>query len=349
MLADIGNSLFGLDISDRALRLVRLRRVGKKNYLQSFNELRLPAGLIQDGEIKKPEETIAAFEKLIKTVAGAKLNTRNVITVLPEQKTFINVITVATPAKNEGLEQIIREETQRQIPLELEQAYLDWRILSQTPDATRVAVGVAPKDIVDAYVQILQKTGIFPFAMEIEACAITRALLDSKTTGAKIIIDFGGVRTGLICYTGGTVHFTVSLPISGNAITATIQQALKLEEADAERAKIVCGLDDEKCEGALRKVLYGAMTDLTTQIKKAIAYYKRTVPGGAEITEIVLCGGGANFLKIDSVLSEKIGLPVVIGNPVQHVTMTKKIAIPQAQQLSFTTAIGLALRAFERD
>lgn len=58
--------------------------------------------------------------------------------------------------------------------------------------------------------------------------------------------------------------------------------------------------------------------------------------------------GGANFSKIDDVLSEKIGIPVKIADPLVNILPTKKLIIPPNKKLSYSTAIGLALRAFQK-
>jgi cell division ATPase FtsA len=99
--------------------------------------------------------------------------------------------------------------------------------------------------------------GLFPAALVIEAVAIARSLLpleEAQTTSATIIIDIGAARTGLIVFDQGTIQFTVSLPISGHKITATIATSLKLDEAEAEQAKILCGLDPKKCHGSMATI-----------------------------------------------------------------------------------------------
>ncbi len=346
-MSDLNKNIFGLDISDRALRLVQLRKNGNKIILRSYNDIAVPADIVNHGEIIQEDKLIKLLNQLVTSAKGGKINTRNIITVLPESKTFIKVIEIPSTDK-ENLPGVIDEEIKNHIPLSRDEIYLDWQILNQTSDSINVLIGAAPKNIVDSLTSTLEKGGLVPYIFEIEATAITRSLIKKDDQKAKIIIDFGAVRTGLIIYDHSTIPFTVSLPISGNKITETIAKTLNLDIKDAEKAKIVCGLDSKKCEGALLKILLKSIEDLTRQINKAMVFYQTNFPKGNQISEVILCGGGANFSDIDKVLSEKLKIPVKIGNPFTNIARSKKSIIPADKILSYTTAIGLALRAWQK-
>ena len=275
------------------------------------------------------------------------MTSKNIVAVLPESKTFIKVIHLDAAPKTD-LGDLITEEIKNHIPLALDDIYLDWQILKKNNDHYTVLVGAAPKIIVDSYLEILEKSGLTPQVLEIEAAAIIRSLIPVDDNQAKIIVDLGAVRTGIILYDQGTVQFSVSSPISGNEITATIAKTLRLDLVQAEKAKIICGLDEKKCDGALLKILVDNMDQLTNQIKKAIIFYKANFPGGQAISEILLCGGGANFSQLNKVLAEKLNLPVKIGNPLLALGPKIKLDLPKNKILSYTTSIGLALRSLQK-
>lgn len=345
------NEIFGLDISAGAIRLVSLKKKGKKIIVNSFNEINLPAGIIANGEIANETKFISGVKDLVKNAKGDKIKTKNVITVLPETKTFIKVINVSFLGESDAkrIPELVNEEIVNHIPLSLDEIYLDWQIIRQTQTGAEILVGAAPKKIVDSYLSVVEKCGLSPYVFEIEAAAISRALLKNKNDDqAKIIIDIGAVRTGLIVYDKGAIQFTVSLPISGNKITQTIAKTLNIEIKKAEKAKIICGLDPNKCEGAMLKILYKMIDNLTLQIKKTITFYQSNFENSNPITEIVLCGGGANFTDIDQVLSNKLKINVAIGDPLNGKYQLKKSMIPKDKILSYTTAIGLALRPYEK-
>lgn len=352
MVYSSNKNIFGVDIGDQALRLVQLEKIGKLIHLRSYNEVIIPSTIVNNGKVENEEKLSKLFSQLAKTAQGKKINTKNIITVLPESKTFIKVIEVdnVNGYNKTNIKPIIEEEIKRHVPMLLEEIYLDWQILSETSSSIKIVIGAVPKNIVDYYLAIIERSGLIPYVFEVEAAAITRCLIpkNDTTQQARIIIDFGAVRTGLILYDHKTVQFTISLPISGNKITETIAQTLKIDLEKAEKAKIVCGLDSQKCEGALLKILLEPIDALTEEIKKAITFYQNNFKGINQISEIILCGGGANFSNIDKILNEKLNIPVKIGNPFTNISQTKKIAFPSNKILSYTTAIGLALRVFEK-
>ncbi|MFA5021461.1 MAG: type IV pilus assembly protein PilM [Patescibacteria group bacterium] len=352
MLFNFSKNTFGLDVSEGALRLIQLKKRGKNLIIFSFNEIKIDQGIIINGEIAKLDNLVSSITKLVKTSQEKKIIAKDVVTVLPEPKTFIKVIEIPYISKEKDLSESIKEEIKKHIPLNLEEACFDWQIVEQSNKTTKILVGVVPQEISNSYFSAIQKAGLIPLIFEIEAIAIARAVIDEKeknTKQAKIIIDFGATRTGLIVYDQQTVQFTSSLPISGNKITETIATNLKLELAQAEKAKIVCGLDPQKCEGAVLKIMALAIDNLANHINQAITFYKTNSPDSNAVTEIILCGGGANLCQIDKVLTEKLKLPVTIANPLINLGKNRKIKIPQDKLLSYTTAIGLGLRVWQKE
>lgn len=341
-------NVFGLDIGERAIKLAQLKKRGKKIILAAYNELALPPEIIVNGEIKQEDKFADLVKQLVKTAKGNKIISKELVAVLPETKTLLKVIELSVNGEEE-IAETIKKEIVNHFPVSPEEIYFDWQILKQTAEKIKLVVGAVPKAIADSYFSAIEKSGFIPIIFEIEAAAIARSLMADADSQAKIIIDFGAIRSGLSVYDQKTVQFTASLPISGKKITETISKTLNLDVKSAEKAKIVCGLETKKCEGALLKILLKPIDELAAQIKKAVLFYKDNFPEGNQIAEVILCGGGANFSQIDLVLSEKLKLPVRIGGPLLKIAPAKKLAIPNNKILSYTTALGLALRAEQKE
>lgn len=355
MALNFSENSIGLDISDRSLRLVRLAKRGKKIHMIFFADMTIPEGVIENGNIKNEKKFIELGSKLAKKAKIKKSSTQKIISVLPETKTFITIVDIPTAKTNEKskkekdvFSELVEQEIVNHIPLNIDEIYIDWQVLKRTPGATKLLIGAVPKKVSDQYYNVLDKSGLRPSVLEIEAAPIIRSLLLEGDEKTKMIIDFGAIRTGLIIYNQKTVNFTVSLPISGQRITETIASTLKMDMEKAEESKIVCGLDKEKCEGALIKVLMDPINKMASHIKRAQSYYQSNFPKGEKISEIILCGGGANFLKIDDILKEKIGLPVKIGDPLINISNGKKTKMSKEKALSYTSAIGLALNVLQK-
>ncbi len=346
MFGSIHNA-FGLDISDLSLKLVLLRRqitYGKipKIALANFGSLPLPSGIIEDGRIKDKKKLILAISRLIKNNLAKELDTRGVVANLPDSETFLT--TVDLPDGEKNLEEAILRAVEKNIPLPPTKINYDWRIQSRDKKTIKILIGAVHQDTADAYTEVLEGAGCVPIALEIESLANLRALtsLTSPPRESLVILDLGAVRSGLIIYDQGAPQLSLSLPISGNSITETIADSLKINFLEAEKIKIRCGFDVRKCDIELKSIVNQLINELVAKIKTALRFYEdKTTRGQFKPSQIILCGGGANLSKIDTVLGSKLKMRVRSGNPLINLTASR-INLG-ANQLEFTTAIGLAL------
>ncbi len=350
-LPSYNEKAFGLDISDRSLRLIQLKGTYHHPKVQLYNEVKLPIGCLENGEVKKSDEFLALLTKLIKTRQGHGRLENEVIAVLPEARSYLKLIHLEDmdpQTKKEEITEKLVNELPQHIPLDLKDLFFDWQIVNSNEHSLDLLVGAAPKTIVDSYVNLLTQAGLIPTVLEIEAAAIARMLDKSQATNnAQIVIDIGANRTGLFMFDQTTIIFTVSLPISGNKITSLITQAVDLDWQQAEQAKIVCGLDEKKCQGAVLEIFQETIDELDYQIHQAVAYYQNNFNQVKPIERIILTGGGANFINIDKVLEEKLKIKTVISQPWQKLTNPNHTFFTPSRSQSFTTALGLGLRGLK--
>ena len=73
-MSEINKHIFGLDISDRALRLIKFKKNGKKIILSSYNDLAIAPGIIENGEIKNGDKLAKLLNQLVKQVKGKKIS-----------------------------------------------------------------------------------------------------------------------------------------------------------------------------------------------------------------------------------------------------------------------------------
>ncbi|MFA4936711.1 MAG: type IV pilus assembly protein PilM [Patescibacteria group bacterium] len=343
----------GLDISERSLKAIQFTSYwGKKIKLKAISDLALEKGIIVDGEIIIKDQFVRAVDQLLSHPKIGKFGTQYVVACLPETKTFIKMIDIPLMTKEE-MPQAIKWEAEHHIPLSIDETYWDWQVVDTKLKSQRIPIllGVAPKNIINSYTESLTQAKLITLALEIEAVPIVRSLIDKDippSTEATMIIDFGASHTSLCVVDKNTIQFTVSVPISGYQMTEIIAKKLNFSEDEAEKAKIICGLDSKKCEGAMREILYKVIDDLIKRIKETFIFYSEHFPNGDPIKKIILCGGGSNFKFIDSYITDIIKIKVELGNPWCNL---KKVTPPYKPSalLSYTTAIGLALRAFEND
>lgn len=356
-------SAFGLDLSDLSFKIVQLKKIGTRILISSFIREDLPPGLVERGEIKKEEELATIIKKAVNKVKGEPLRSKRVICNLPEEKVFIRLIQLPQMKKSE-IGQAVNWEAEAHIPLSLDEVYLDWQIiksLSSQTDHTDVLIGASPRTLVDSYISLLKKSGLEPIALEPESVAVIRSLTTGQDFKPTIIVDLGVTGTNFVIVSALAIRFSSHIHISGQLFTQAIMKSLRIDQEKAEQLKIRIGLDKSKQKGRIYRALEPPINDLAKQIQEYITFYHSRATyihalEGKAIEQVLLCGGDSLLFNLSAFLSQKLNLPVKVGNPLTNIYSTnkqkelvsrKRPFMSKKGSLSFTTALGLALREFK--
>lgn len=352
-LLNLNPIAFGLDITDASLKFVKLRKKREGYLISAFGELSLPKGMIKGGQIKHSNALAVQIRKMMSQAKGVK--TRYVIVSLPEEKSFAQVISMPKMTEAEA-KKAVYYEAENYIPFSVNKVYLDCQKvipLRKDLDHSEFLIAALPKTIVDSYLGVLRKAKLSPLALEIEPQSISRALVKNETSLLpQLLMDIGATRTTFVLFSGRSLRFSSSIPISSNLFTTAISKNLKKSSKKAESLKIKYGLKRKTKEGKeVFDALIPILTDFQEQVNKHIEYYhshathKHLPRDGSSIKKIILCGGGANLFGLPEFLQSELGLPVELGNPLINLSLTKSQSpIPKEKLLGFTIAIGLALR-----
>ncbi|MBI5622033.1 pilus assembly protein PilM [Candidatus Falkowbacteria bacterium] len=397
---------FGLDISDGMIRAVQLKRQGAKSFsLRCKHELPLPSGVIQSGEILDQVKLSGYINKLITRRSadqfGQRITAREVISVLPEPKTFIKLVTFAWPANaresdsasqastdpSATIQTVLAQELSEDIPLSLEDATYDYHILRGNPhtakpgDTIQLLTAIAPKKIVADYTAVLEASGLVPVALEVEGLAIARAVIPwtpqpsapSAADTINIIVDLGANRTGMIIYHNGIIRYSLSVPVSGRAISQKIADKEKISFPEAEKMKLSHSLTGGNSD--IDAIIRSSLDILISRLREALVFCQVKLSDSVK-PQILLCGGGALWAGLTAMLSQQLNVPVGIADPFVNFSnkssiflseyytsreyslnhsspqqadgvfgkvLDKPSGISASSALSLTTAIGLAL------
>jgi type IV pilus assembly protein PilM len=345
---------FGLDISDISIRAVKLEKVSGEIRLASYSEANVPSGTIENGQIKQASVIISLISDVLKKAHGEKITTPYVVASLPEQGVFVNVFELPK-GSGENLKQVVQWELEGNIPLSPNEVYFDWQLIgahNKKSSHKDVLVVASPKKIVEQYVSLLRALNLKPKALEIESFSTARAILPrGQKFKPTLMLDLGVVRTGFAIISGGEVRFTTSLPVSGNALTEAVAKEFNVDFKKAEELKFKFGLDRKKENGRLFKAQFSQIQLLVQQLRKYMEFYKthnlHEHGGIHSIQKVLLTGGGANLKGLAAHLSMELKLPVEIANPWTNILKPPYRNLPDLpfnESLSYTTALGLALR-----
>lgn len=346
---------FGLDFSDRSIKVAQFEKQGKKLRLKSYKKREIPEKIVAGGEIKNTEALIREIKETIVAAKPHPIAGREVVLSLPESKCFIRVI--KTPKISEdNAEEIIRAKAEEHFPLSSEEMYLDWHILNteQCPiggkgDCTDVFVAATPKILADSYLEVVDKCGLIPVAFEAESVATVRGLFKKQEDPQTVlIIDLGRDRTSFIFYKYPFLRFTQSIPISGEGFSAALSKGLGVDIKEAEKLKRETGILKQLEEGKkIFKLLEPLLNEMVLKIKNSISYYNSYFGISPRSDfRIIICGGGANLMGMDSYLSLLLRKTVEVANPWEGIYNIRAGEIPpisRSESLFYTTALGLAL------
>lgn len=369
-------SALGLDISDLGIKLVQLKTLGDKTKIQGLSKIKLNKGIIENGEILEVSAVIKALHDLMSKPTFGSFSGNEVVASLPETKTFIKLIAIEKTPNN--LAKVVDAEFEKHIPYQANEVYYDWQLVRELPDAYLVLIGAAPKNIVNQYLDILKKAKLSINALEIEAMPICRSLLkeESRKWSGQYeknycLLDIGARRSSVIIYAKDSIALSLSIPLSGDAITTKISETLQIKLDQAEKAKIVCGLDKSQAHGIVSDLLSDMIKNLTKKILTAVDFFGKHYPKYGPIDEILLTGGGSNIRNLNNIMTEATGIPTRDADSlinldektkadspalteVHKISMkdlkkgkgkdTDNLTVKQDASRSFATAIGLALR-----
>ncbi|MEA3272519.1 MAG: pilus assembly protein PilM [Patescibacteria group bacterium] len=304
---------FGLDISDKSVKAVQLeqRRTfrGKKQlFLRAFGEIKIPKGVIFNGEIKDANKLAPAISQLLK---NTKIKNHAVVASLPEKKSFLKLLEIKAKNErnlNEGLPKIIESH----LPVSYKEIYADWQIISHRDDSMsrhyKVLVGAASRKSVDSLTNFLESLRLIPMALEIEGVAIARSVLGpSKPLPNKkilnhAIVNIGATSSNLIFAQNNIPALSLTLPTPENS------------------AKI---------------------DDIVKKINKALSFYISSDDKN-KLSGICMGGEGMDLSKLNTLLSQKLGIKIKTCGSLTGI-ITKNTAF-QKESTKYATAIGLAIR-----
>lgn len=344
-------NIFGLDLSDRSIKVAQLKKQGRAIDLYSYGRENIPKGLIEDGEIRNEEEVIKLIKKALINSKPNPIKSKLVVYSIPETKGFIRIIKLPSVEKSK-IEEAIRYEAEQLFPIDVKESYIDWQLLpNRDSEMLEVLIAAVPKKIVDSYSLVFKKAGLKPFAAEIESVAISRSLIRKEQSSKPVlIVDLGKDRTGFIIFKNPAVQFTASIPVCGKELDRAVAKELGINEEKAEKIKEKCGLSFKGECNKVYKAIQPSLHELIKYISRLTDYYKEHFESELDISKVVICGGEARMLGISSFLSLRIKKEIEKGNPWVNLISTEEKKIPpisRDESLVFVTVLGLALRGIE--
>jgi type IV pilus assembly protein PilM len=342
---------FGLDISNTSIKIAELTL--QKNQLRSgyFADVKLTDKIISNNAIIS-EQRLA--ESMAQAISQARhIDTKYVICSVPEAKSFVRLIQI--PKMDESaIDDAVPFELEQDIPIPIDQVYMDWQILRELPDKLELLVTASSKDYIDGLVRSLHLAKLKPVAIEIASQATARALVGPANWKKSVmIVDIGAKQSSFVIVDENVPMYTSSIPVAGEMFTESISRNLRISEGEAEKLKLATGVLMQVEPGVkIRQAVLPILDSIIDEMKNVIRFFEEHSQTHRLIDTLIVTGGSAQVPGVLEYISARINLgsgklPLVVskGDPwVNVVTKTAKLSITPEQSLAYSTAIGLALR-----
>lgn len=339
---------FGLDLSDQSLKYVELIPAKRGIRLGRFGEQKIPGGIIESGKIKDPKRLEEVLLKL------RKEGIRFVRVSLPEEQVYLFHLILP----KEGLSNVreaIELSLEEHIPISASESIFDYETVREDKDNLELEVAAIPKNVIENYLLVFRESFISVQSFELEAQAISRAVIKKGDKDTYMIVDFGQTRTGIFIVTGGLAVFTSTLDFGGQTLTQMIAKNFNVSEEEGDSMKKKFGLERNMENREIFSVLLNAVSVLRDEVQRHFLFWHthqdRESRDHPKIKKIILCGGDANLIGLAEYLSTSIKCEVELANVWTNVGSSAEYVLPinLNKSLTYAAAIGLALGDFEHD
>jgi type IV pilus assembly protein PilM len=344
--------LVGLKIGASQIAAARISNNGVAE-LQQVARGPLAAGVVVAGELRDPE---ALGDALKVFFAKHKLPKKGVRLGIASNRIGVRILEIVGVEEEKQLANAVQFRAQEALPIPLDEAVLDYRVLEESVDAEgqkvkRVLLVVAYRELVDRYVSACRKAGINLAGIDLEAFALLRALgaPADREGSALVAVAIGHDRSTFAVSDGRICEFTRVVEWGGSALNVALARAFDSTPSEVEAMKRSLSLDGsttpedltpEQAAVALDAVRR-QLQSFARELVSSLQFYQNQ-PGSLGIGEIVLTGGTAHLPGLAEELERLIGVHVRVGDPFARLKVAKRFAATE-QIGSLAVAIGLGI------
>lgn len=339
--------IIGIDVGNYAVKVAVIERSFRNFAFTEFYERR-----IQYNELLSPEESTAiALQGLIDDY-GLHWDVASV--GFPAQKVTSRLLTFPFSNLNK-IDQTVKFEIESYIPFEMEQVVLDYAVVWQTKEASRVMVVYVQKGELAKELSTFSTVDLDPRYVCVEgvdmAGLVNLGMVPPE--GAYAIIDIGHSKSTVTICRGKNLGYIRAISIAGKSLTEAISAKLSVPYDEAERLKIEMGhlpmpqeavVDDISKQVA--EAIGGVVDELILHLRQTIFTFHETE--GVPVEGIYLCGGTSRLPSLDRYISDALKLNVAYLNCTDfHFSRLDRAeahrhVIPQALALALKGAAGAA-------
>jgi type IV pilus assembly protein PilM len=356
----------GIDIEQASMVGAQIRTGRQGHTLTAISARALPDGLMFEGEVVDVDGLAAELKTFWKS---AGFNGKRFSVGIANQKIVVRTMEFPIIDPKE-LRAAIEFQAQEAIPIPLEDAILDFQVLSTTPGETegagrqQVLIVAAQRDMVQQFMLVAKKAGLSVDGIDLQAFALMRsvappvAFVDQgapQADGASALINIGAGISNIVVASGGQPGFTRVVNLGYESLVQAVMSNRGVERQEADLLRLTVGLSGSAAAAAdleedtvkeVHAVFDSTCESFADEIRRSIDYY-HSLQQDAPIARILISGEGALTRNMTDYLAGALHLPVALGNPLQYIAENKsKLPQQELELIAPRLAIALGL-AFE--
>lgn len=329
--------LVGLDLGATGVRAAVLTQHVRDGHpsvtAHGAGQVHLPAGVVVNGVVRDAARLTAALKQLWHE---HHLGCRTVVLGVAHEQVLVRSLTIPNLSRDQQ-RKALPYQAKDIVALPIEEVVLDFCPLREPNPVTDMVDGLlvaTPREPVLGAVAAVQRAGLRVARVDLSAFGVLRAL-SGTADSAEALVDFGAQLTTIVLHDRGVPKLVRTVARGGDQVTEHLADRMDLTFTQAEQLKSDYGLADGNAE--TMRHLVEALRPLLAEIRTSVGYL-RSMNGSAPIERIALTGGGAHLPGLAAALSDQIGLPARMVDPMQHVRAGQ---LPD--EAASAVAVGLAM------
>jgi type IV pilus assembly protein PilM len=291
-------------------------------------------------------DLVAVTKALKQLWADNRFECRNVILGITSQQVVVRDLTLPNlPA--DQMAKALPYQAADVIPLPIEQTLIDFTPLGEVDSDAETISGLliaTPREPVVAAVAAVERSGLHVARVDLCSFAALRSIADEKLS-VEAVVDLGAQLTNIVIHAQGIPKVVRTVSRGGHELTLRLVQRADLSTDEAERAKREQGLTGDHLD--IVDLISDGIRPLLAEIRSSVHYFGSANPSMV-LERISLTGGASRLPGLADAITEQLGVPTGLVDPMQHIRnrwANKDVQQAEAQHAATAVSIGLAMGA----
>ena len=352
-----------LDIGHSSIKMLQLAKSNNELKVLAAEEVSLP-----QGELSTEERENSVIDAIKEIMSRGSFQGNNVVGCLSNEDIKVKSFRVSSHDA-ENIESIIENEGKARFDLDPEIYHIDYisagKVHQGNEAKIEMLIFAAPKEKLDSYVNLVERGGLVPVAIDNVPCAMSRCFVKSlrreeDTDAINVFVDIGSRYTTLVISKGHEICFVKQIPLGGKALNQKVASKLdiSIDQASLMRAKLRRDVQnssdntDNVLEPSTRQLIVDAMnstvSDLAREIVMCFKYFSITFRGKRP-TRAIFSGGEAHEHMLMTELNRTLSVEIEAAKPLAgfDVSMTNFSQDRRQSYCQWAVPVGLSLKGIK--